>query len=233
LADDTTNKERGIAAKKVSAQQDAAMYQGQKRALKEEIASLQNKLDSARHDVDRAQGEVDWLRDQPLVSEPSSLEELVQVQRILPNKSLPTKGQFQSFAGNWKMLIEWFIERGAMVGLKDLIFGKSDEHIKEDAKAQEAHSTSVQKLQNEALARAREQRDHQRRLAADRLKEAREIEGKTKSALDAVHQELTASNYQLAQAKSNLDKTKSDLILLGNKAIELVSWIRQLFCFCY
>lgn len=233
MADDTTKKERGIAAKKASAQQDAARYQGQKRALKDEIASLQKKLDSARQDVDRAQGEVDWLRDQPLVSEPSALEELVQVQLIFPNEPRHAPGQCQFFAGNWKTLMNGLIERGAIVGLKDWIFGKSDEHIKEDAKAQEAHSTGVHKLQDEALARAREQRDHQRRLAADRLKEARENEVKTKSALDAVHQELTASNYQLAQAKSNLDKTKSDLILLGNKAIELVSWIRQLFCFCY
>ena len=209
------------------------MYQRQKRALKDDIASLQKKLDSARQDVDRAQGEVDWLRDQPIVSEPSPLEELVQVQRIFPNKPLPTKGQFQFCASNSKMLMKGLIERGVMVGVKDFFFGKSDEHIKEDTKAQESHSTDVQKLQDEALARAREQRDYQRRLAADGLKEAREIEAKTKSDLNAVHQELTASNYQLAQAKSNLDKTKSEMILLGDKAIELVSWILQLLCLCY
>ena len=232
MADDTTKKERDIAAKKASAQQDAAMYQGQKRALKDEIASLQDRLASARLEVDRAQGEVDWLRDQPVVPEPSALEELVQVQRKIPNKPLPPKGQLQFLTGDWKILMNGLIERGAIVDLKDLFFGKSDEHIKEDAKAQEAHSTLVQKLQDEALARARKQRDNQRRLAADRLKEAREIEAKTKSDLDAVHQKLTASNYQLAQTKSNLDKTKSDLILLGDKAIELVSWTLQLFCFC-
>ena len=117
------------------------------------------------------------------------------------------------------------LERGAAVGVKDFMFGKSDAHIRQDAKAQEAYSAGVQKLQEAALAKAREQRDHQRRVAEQGLTKARKNEAETKSALNAVHQKLTTSNYQLAQARADLDKTKSDLALLANKAIELVSRI--------
>jgi glutathione S-transferase len=101
--------------------------------------------------------------------------------------------------------------------------GKKEEHIQEDQDEERAHVARIQKLQNEALARAREQRDHQRKIAANRLKEAREQEEKTKLALNNVYQELAASKYQLAEAKSNLDKTKSDLIFLSNKEVQLVS----------
>ena len=77
-------------------------------------------------------------------------------------------------------------------------------------------------MQDEALQQAREQRDHQRKLAAERLKDARDIEDKTALALAAAYNELCTSNYQLSEAKTNLEKAKGELELLSNKEIELV-----------
>jgi hypothetical protein len=50
-------------------------------------------------------------------------------------------------------------------------------------------------MQDEALQQAREQRDHQRKLAADRLKDARDIEDKIALATNAACNELFNSNW--------------------------------------
>ena len=84
-----------------------------------------------------------------------------------------------------------------------------------------SHAIRVQELEDRALARAREQRDYQRKLAADRLNDARENERKTIEELNTAIQELSASQYQLSEAKANLVKTKGELRRLSNKELEL------------
>jgi hypothetical protein len=108
--------------------------------------------------------------------------------------------------------------------IKDAFVGKSKEHEQEDEAIRRAHFVRVQKLQDEAMQQARDQRDYQRKLAVDRLKEARDVEDKTALALNAAFNELNNSNYQLAEAKTNLEKAKGELELLSNKEIELVNF---------
>jgi hypothetical protein len=86
-----------------------------------------------------------------------------------------------------------------------------------------AHMAHVQKLQEDALKKAQEQRNYQRQLAANRLKQARDFEEKMVSVLNDTYQELTDSTYQLGEAKANLAKTKDEMELLCNKKLELVS----------
>jgi hypothetical protein len=88
-------KEKDVTAtKKADAQQDANKYRGEKKMHQDQISLLRKKLESAERDVDRAQNEVDWLRDQPVVLEPSALAEIERVGRMIPYTSLPEKGQF-------------------------------------------------------------------------------------------------------------------------------------------
>ena len=108
-------------------------------------------------------------------------------------------------------------------GIKDALVGQSKEHEAEDDAVRRAHYLRVQKMQDEAMQQARDQRDYQRKLAAERLKQARDIEEKTALALNAAYTELNDSKYQLAEAKTNLEKAKGELELLNNKEIELVS----------
>lgn len=86
----------------------------------------------------------------------------------------------------------------------------------------------VDKLQREALAAAREQRNYQRKLAADRLRQARDQEDKVVNTLNEVYKELADSNYQLKEAKTNLAKAKSEMKLLSNKELELVSYDQKI-----
>lgn len=109
--------------------------------------------------------------------------------------------------------------------LKDTLIGKSKEHEEEDEAIRRSHDVRVQKMQDNILQKAKEQRDYQRKLAADRLKQARDTEDKTVLALNAAYNELSDSNYQLAEAKASLAKAKGELELLSNKELELVSCI--------
>ena len=80
-------------------------------------------------------------------------------------------------------------------------------------------------MEDEALKQAKAQREYQRKLAANSLKDARELEAKTISTLNDAYNELSSSDYQLAEAKSNLEKAKGELELLNNKELELVKII--------
>ena len=132
--------------------------------LEDQIALLQRKLESAERDVDRAQDEVDWLRDEPIMLEPSALEEIERVGRMIPYTWLPTKGQFPVSTYRVEILMDDSLARGLFTDVQALFVGKKEEHIREDEEAQRAHTARIQKLQDEALVRAREQRDHQRKL---------------------------------------------------------------------
>jgi hypothetical protein len=114
------------------------------------------------------------------------------------------------------------IERGLLVDIKDGIFGQSREHEAQDAAIRKAHAEHVQKLADEAMRRAKEQRDYQRKLATDNLNAARQNEKKMTDELNAALEELHTSTYQLAEAKANLSRTKSELNRLANKELELV-----------
>ena len=113
------------------------------------------------------------------------------------------------------------IGRGFLSDFKDAVFGKSAQHQEEDEARRKSHAIHVQELVDQALARAREQRDYQRKLAADRLNDARENERKTIEELNTANQELSASQYQLSEAKANLFKIKGELRRLSNKELEL------------
>jgi len=189
--------------KKSDAAQDKVRYANKKQALEEKIKAVQKKLEAAERDVDRAQADVDRLRSIPVVIEPSVWEEIERVRRYIPMTPPPVK------------------ERGIFWDIKDAFVGKSKEHEDEDESIRRAHSARVQKLEDEALKQAKAQREYQRKLAANSLKDARELEAKTISTLNDAYNELSSSDYQLAEAKSNLEKAKGELELLNNKELEL------------
>lgn len=56
---------------------------------------VQEKLDRAKRDVDRSQTEVDRLQHEPIVSEPSALEEMAKVRETIRLTPPPVKGLYQ------------------------------------------------------------------------------------------------------------------------------------------
>lgn len=114
------------------------------------------------------------------------------------------------------------LDRGLLWDIKNLLWGPSKEEEEEDEANRKAHSLRETGMQDEALRQAREQRDYQRKLAAERLESARDMENKTAAELNTIYSELNTSNYQLGEAKANLEKTKAEFQLLCNKEIELV-----------
>jgi uncharacterized phage infection (PIP) family protein YhgE len=110
------------------------------------------------------------------------------------------------------------------VDIKDAFVGQSDKHQTEDEALRKTYEQQIAKMMEEAMTRAREQRDYQRKLAAQRLKDAQENEKKATEALDKAISDLHMSQYQLSEAKANLAKTKGELKRLSNKELELVSF---------
>lgn len=153
------------------------------------------------------------------------MDEIDRVRRSIPMSAPQVKGKSIVIEGiHIKVPANLiFIDRGMVWGIKDAVFGQSKEHEEEDNAARRAHYAQVQKMQDEAMQQARSQRDYQRKLAADRLNQARDMEDKTALALNEAYNELDDSKYQLGEAKTNLEKAKGELELLSNKEIELVS----------
>jgi FMN phosphatase YigB (HAD superfamily) len=114
-------------------------------------------------------------------------------------------------------------DRGLLIDIKDAVFGQSKEHAEEDSAIRQAHFARVQKMQDEALERARQQREYQRRLAAERVEKARVYEEKMGLQLSKCQEEMIDSNYQLEAAKASLGKAAKEMELLGNKKLELVT----------
>ncbi|MCJ1359906.1 MAG: hypothetical protein MMC33_009909 [Icmadophila ericetorum] len=127
----------------------------------------------SERNVERAQVEVDRLRYDPIMPELSVWEEIELVRRLIPTNIEPPKK-----------------ERGAWFDFKDAVIGKSAKREAEDEAIAKAHAIHVQKLTDDAMAKAREQRDYQRKLAADHLDKAREDERKTAEELTTAIQEL-------------------------------------------
>ncbi|MCJ1401423.1 hypothetical protein MMC11_004636 [Xylographa trunciseda] len=191
--------------KKTGAEADEVKFHEEKKKLEAGIELMQGKLQSAERNVERSQVEVDRLRYDPILPEPSVWEDIERVRRLVPSTGPQMK------------------ERGMMTGFKDAVWGKSSQHEAEDEAIRKAHAIHVQKLVEDAMTKAREQRDYQRKLASGRLTEARENERKTTEELNTAIQELSASQYQLSAAKANLAKTQGELKRLSNKEMELTS----------
>ena len=114
------------------------------------------------------------------------------------------------------------VERGLLVGIKDTFWGQSKEDEAEDAAIEKAHADKVQKQLDEAMRRAKEHRDHQRKVATENLNAAKQDEQKMTSEVNNAVEELNKSTNQLAEAKPNLSRTKAELKKLANKELELV-----------
>lgn len=77
-------------------------------------------------------------------------------------------------------------------------------------------------MYDDAMARAKEQRDYERSQAAARLNAAREDERKMTDELNAARAELSTSTYKLGEAKANLSRAKGEINRLRDKELELV-----------
>jgi chromosome segregation ATPase len=106
----------------------------------------------------------------------------------------------------------------------DAIFGQSSSDRVEDEAVRKTHAAEILRRQNAALDQAKEQRRRQQEHATNRLRVAKEEEAKMIKALDDAREELNVSGYQLAEAKSNLEKAKGEIQLLNNKELELVCY---------
>lgn len=114
------------------------------------------------------------------------------------------------------------LERGWFVGFKDALIGQSHGDRSEDHADTMAHEAYARKLEDEALAKARAQRNYQRALAQEALDQALAKEDQMRDSLKTACKALSDSKFQLLQAEENLSRTKLDLQRLGAKVVELV-----------
>ena len=84
------------------------------------------------------------------------------------------------------------------------------------------HYARIESERREHIARAKERRNYERKLAADRLNAAREREKQFDNKVTKAVEKFTASHYRLAEAKANLAKTAAELNRLGKRELELV-----------
>ena len=84
--EDTNTKRTGEEAAEVK-------YDQEKKALEAKIRSMQKKLEMAERNVERVQMEVDRLRYDPILPEPSLLDEIERVRRLIPNTPPPERGE--------------------------------------------------------------------------------------------------------------------------------------------
>ena len=80
--EDTNTKRTGEEAAEVK-------YAQEKKALEAKIRSMQKKVEMAERNVERVQVEVDRLRYDPIMPEPSVWEEIERVWRLIPNTPPP------------------------------------------------------------------------------------------------------------------------------------------------
>lgn len=95
LPEDETVKEKEVTlTKKAGAAEDKEKYRAEKEAINAKIFNIKKQLRSAEEDINRAQVEVDRLRLEPIMPEPSALEEIARVQRLVPNTPPAQKSKF-------------------------------------------------------------------------------------------------------------------------------------------
>ncbi|KAK4207742.1 hypothetical protein QBC37DRAFT_298078 [Rhypophila decipiens] len=178
-------------------------YTDRKQSLKETIKSLREKDTAAQHRVDRKEQEVHYLRFAPVQPEPSVLEEIEMVRRMIPQTEAP------------------MIDRGGFVGLKNAFFGQSTQHHNEDKSARERHGAQIEKMREAALDQARQVRMQKLDRAARELREAKDEEAKLVQALDDSRRELSDSRDQLAEVNAKLEEVKNEFERLQAKDLEL------------
>ena len=103
------------------------------------------------------------------------------------------------------------------------LVGVSDEHYAEDIRQEREHEQKIEKKRQEYIDRAKAQREYARQLAKDKLDAAIAREKRAFAAVEAANDKLSASTYQLSEAKASLAKTRVELQRLGNEQLELVS----------
>lgn len=114
------------------------------------------------------------------------------------------------------------VVRGIITSIKDGIVGQSEKHRGQDEADWASYETRVKRLEDEALAKSREQRDYQRSQAQQVLNRELNKEAEMKETLAKRYEELAASKFQLREAEDNLYRTKMDLELLEAKETEIV-----------
>lgn len=108
--------------------------------------------------------------------------------------------------------------------IKKFVSGDS----KADIQAREARVKELRLQHDEYMAKAKAQREDDRKIARDALQRARDHEIKLKKLKADAAGELNKNMDQLAKAKANLAKTESTLKRLGAKKMELVGRMRCL-----
>jgi len=111
------------------------------------------------------------------------------------------------------------LEKGFFGGLSNKIFGES----KEDFEARKAHHLEIERQRNEYMEKERARRKEDRKVAASRLKAAREFERKLEKDILKAAEALTGNRNMLAEAKANLEITEAQFKRLGEEKLELVS----------
>lgn len=71
-------------------------FDKKKQALKERISLLKTTLDEIQRRVDKKEDEVQWLRHAPVQPEPSILEDIELVRRMIPQVEAPTISKIQT-----------------------------------------------------------------------------------------------------------------------------------------
>lgn len=102
--------------------------------------------------------------------------------------------------------------------IKKFVAGDS----KADIQAREARLKELRLQHDEYMAKAKAQREDDRKIATDALQRARDHEIKLKKLKADAAGELNKNKDQLAKAKANLAKTETTLKRLGAKKMELV-----------
>ncbi|KAG7287629.1 hypothetical protein NEMBOFW57_007142 [Staphylotrichum longicolle] len=178
-------------------------FDKKKQALKERISLLKTTLDEIQRRVDKKEDEVQWLRHAPVQPEPSILEDIELVRRMIPQVEAPT------------------INRGRVVGVKDFFFGQSNAHREEDEAILRKHEAKIERMRQEAMDMARAQRREKLEKAASELKQAKEEEAELVEELKTARKELSNSTDQLAEVSANLERAKSEFQRLKKKDLEL------------
>jgi hypothetical protein len=92
--DEIVKEKEATLTKKAGAAQDQQKYKVEEAALKAKFLNIEKQLRAAKLDVDRAQIEVDRLHFEPIIPEPSALEEIARVQKLVPNTPPPQEGEY-------------------------------------------------------------------------------------------------------------------------------------------
>lgn len=109
------------------------------------------------------------------------------------------------------------------MGLTGWFSRKISGESSEEFAARQAYVQSVEQRRNERIEKAKKQRDDERKDAERALAEARKFEDTLRAKIRKNTADLKKNRDGLAEAKANLEKTRSQFQRLANEKIELVS----------